>query len=228
MSRTCIAAALVGGAVILYQLRKKPKDYFSCLMTNADIRCAMNSCCYSGDVDTVSKLIKKGGDVNAGYRMSYPLSNAYKSGNIKLVSLLLDHNADVTTVIRTRFTGPNTALKIASSKGSIEIVQLLLKHGAKRHVHHSYNSVSHACMNGYVDSAFTLVVHGECHCNTISEYDGHIMNKVMFPPITITTWKKVRRKMCLYDISREKKLGKYLCDDIISMVTQYLATSCTF
>jgi len=69
--------------------------------------------------DLVKELLKSNIDPNSEYLFGYPLNNACSSGSFENVKILLKYKAN-----------PNlgSSLVIASKKGHLEIVQLLLKH----------------------------------------------------------------------------------------------------
>ena len=82
----------------------------------------------SGDLQTVTQLIKKGVDVNAFSDNFTPLMHASGRGYIAIVSLLLTHGAKVN--MRSNNRHGITALIAAARYNREEIVDLLLKHKA--------------------------------------------------------------------------------------------------
>ena len=83
-------------------------------------------CGFSGVADY---LITHADDVIAEFRRSgYPLHAASSVGHVEVVSLLLQHNADVHAELSSYFNW--TSLHIASASGHAKVAQLLLDHAA--------------------------------------------------------------------------------------------------
>jgi uncharacterized protein len=80
-----------------------------------------------GHLEVVKALIALGADPNAkSLYDDTALMEAVENGNVEVVRLLLDKGADVTANAFGR-----TALKIARTKGSEDIAEILRAHGAK-------------------------------------------------------------------------------------------------
>ena len=76
-------------------------------------------------------LIKAGGDVNLVCRYSdTALSLAISSRNLEKVKLLIDNGADVNVRVKQR-KGTASLLALAKKKGNQDIIDLLIKAGAK-------------------------------------------------------------------------------------------------
>ena len=93
----------------------------------------------AGNVRLVRALLKAGMNVNAAYQggtkgSSNALINAVRSGRTAVVDLLLKHgavpSARALTIQRLGTQFPIDALALASEKGYLEIVRLLIKAGA--------------------------------------------------------------------------------------------------
>ena len=117
--------------------------------------------CKHNHTEAASLLISKGYDVNQHAGIISPLMYACANGNLKIVTMLLRAGAIVNPLslkyIQTR---PNTVLKIACLKGYIDIVEILLKNGAKIYNDDPNNSFVIACNKGYLNIGLLLVING--------------------------------------------------------------------
>ncbi|KAF2228066.1 ankyrin repeat-containing domain protein, partial [Elsinoe ampelina] len=83
---------------------------------------------YMGHVEIVRMLLERGADVNVRQKYNItPLMQSAIAGKAELVSLLLSYGAELEAYHSTTFT---TALSIASRRGDLPLVELLLKSGA--------------------------------------------------------------------------------------------------
>jgi ankyrin repeat protein len=82
-----------------------------------------------GDLERARDLIREGAALNSFDDIGYtPLHHAAKNSQIPMINLLLDAGADINA--REEETNSNTAIALAASDCSAEIVTLLLHRGA--------------------------------------------------------------------------------------------------
>uniref|UniRef100_A0A1X7U5M2 Ion transport domain-containing protein n=1 Tax=Amphimedon queenslandica TaxID=400682 RepID=A0A1X7U5M2_AMPQE len=132
--------------------------------------------CKAGQKGVVEMLLKIGAKVNVtDYDGNTPLAIACMKGHTEIVELLLNHGIDNTNNTknkiasaegqpeRVKINGTNkkkhTALHIACYKGHTEIVELLLKHGAKVAIFNEdrLNALDIAVEEGKKDAAMAIV-----------------------------------------------------------------------
>ena len=82
-----------------------------------------------GDAEMVHLLLENGADVNAHHSEggSTPLHYAILTGRPSVVRMLLEAGADQNIAYR----DGQVAIHLAAARGNLQIVQLLLDHGAK-------------------------------------------------------------------------------------------------
>lgn len=95
-------------------------------------------------IECVDSLLRAGANPNVGFRYGSPLMSASGEGNTKLVKRLLGAGADVNM---TRQKWGETALHDAAEYGRLEIVKILIAHGAN-------------AKGGYEDGHFVMASHG--------------------------------------------------------------------
>jgi len=101
------------------------------------------------------------GDVNAHHHnRGAPLHVASRHGHAEVVSLLLQHNADVN--LRYTTFGDWTPLHFASALGHANVVQLLLEHGADINTQNIYHAtpLSFASQSGHLEVVRLLLRNG--------------------------------------------------------------------
>lgn len=87
--------------------------------------------CHQSDDDRIRLLVERGADVNAQdltLRGCTPLQELVRWGNVETVDLLIRTGANVHA--RNRYNG-STALHVAAFNGRLDVVQLLVAHGAR-------------------------------------------------------------------------------------------------
>ena len=93
-----------------------------------------------GDIKKVSSFLKAGVDPDlVNENGATPLILAIASGNLKIVSLLIKHGANINNNKNPKILPP---LIQASSFGQLEIISLLLKHGANVNIKASNGSTA--------------------------------------------------------------------------------------
>lgn len=109
----------------------------------------------AGDGDTVETLLEQGTDPNLVYNTNTALTYAARDGFTKTARLLIDHGADVNWIDGEGV----TPLILASFKDHIEIVQLLLAHGADVTIRDRWNrtALDYALRRGEEDAIAQLL-----------------------------------------------------------------------
>ncbi|KAJ3320303.1 hypothetical protein HDU93_003586 [Gonapodya sp. JEL0774] len=111
---------------------------------------ALCQSCKYGHVDVVKFLLSKGANVdNESHEGRTPLEEATDNGHLHVVSVLLDHGADV-------HVGEDRALSRSSEAGHIDIVRLLLFHGANPNA----GSLQIAALFGHTEVVSLLLDNG--------------------------------------------------------------------
>ena len=96
----------------------------------------LHSAAYYGDLEMVQVLLNYGADVNAQTEggstpLCFTLGSICNNADPRVVRLLLDHGADPNVrATRLGMLNSSTALHLASRSGKVEIVRLLVEHGA--------------------------------------------------------------------------------------------------
>lgn len=89
---------------------------------------------FQNNYDQVLSQLKQGADVNTSHMTESVLYLASEKGNLDIVNLLLEWNADINSQDMVNI----TPLMIATQHGNIDVVATLLKHGANT----NYQSVT--------------------------------------------------------------------------------------
>ncbi|MEM1253681.1 MAG: ankyrin repeat domain-containing protein [Cyanobacteria bacterium P01_H01_bin.21] len=109
----------------------------------------------TGDVDRVRLLLEQGTDPNLIHNTNIALTYAARDGFTEIARLLIDNSADVNWIDGEGV----TPLILASFKDHIEIVQLLLDHGADRAIKDQWNrtALDYALRRGETDAIAQLL-----------------------------------------------------------------------
>nr|XP_034320591.1 uncharacterized protein LOC105346777 isoform X2 [Crassostrea gigas] len=145
-----IASCINGRFDLVIELLKHGADVN---LTNA-YRSPLIALCRNGRFDIVIELLKHGADVNITSSCYSPLIAAcsYKSKSLDIISELADVNAMVSN---------NSPLLEACSKGQLNIVYELFKHGADVNAMVFNNSpLLEACSKGHLNIVYELFKHG--------------------------------------------------------------------
>lgn len=128
---------------------------------------ALCTAAWKGDEIAVSRLIKAGADVNVycdgGARsplhIAVDVNNPQKNSHLGVVGLLLGAGADPNTSVKG---GINSALADAAEGGDMNMVQLLVKHGAdvNQAILYGHTPLMLADRAGHGDVARYLIDHG--------------------------------------------------------------------
>ena len=132
---------------------------------------------YEGELDTVSSLLEKGTDPNAGTRDDgTALYSAVRIKHKEIVALLLESGADADGRAGEEYYTP---LCYAASSGQQDVVRMLLEHGADpTFVCHDFSTpLSHAVRGGQVDIARLLIRRGAKLTNGAGESLTQYVNK---------------------------------------------------
>ncbi|HZQ06382.1 MAG TPA: ankyrin repeat domain-containing protein [Anaerolineae bacterium] len=126
-------ASFFGQAAIVDLLLQKHAD--PNIASNNPMRVAPLNSAVAGDhLDIAAKLIAAGADVNAKQADGFtPLMGAAQNGNLEMVQLLLEHDADVNARVdkNARQFANMTALDFARQAKAIPVITRLQAHGAK-------------------------------------------------------------------------------------------------
>ena len=111
--------------------------------------------------EILSCLIEHGGDVNSTYDNCTPLMIAAERGQMKLVTFLIEHGANLDR----RDKDDQTALHYAvcGSDVSCEILSYLIEHGAEINAftrHDNCTPLMFACKYGHLNAVSSLIEHG--------------------------------------------------------------------
>ena len=115
---------------------------------------------YWGCLETARWLIEHGADMDAkaleGHHTSLHL--AASSGNLEIVQMLFEHNANVNARNKTG----HTPLQLASSRGDVDIVRFLLNHSVdpKARGINQWTPLHEVSSSGHLDIARLLLEHG--------------------------------------------------------------------
>lgn len=112
-----------------------------------------------GNLEIASLLLAKGADVNAAQEDGGTalIEATQEGGNLELIRLLIDSGADVRAKKKSGF----TALILASTRGELEVMKLLLKSGAEPNPGPGeFPPLLFAVQKGHVDAARLLLENG--------------------------------------------------------------------
>lgn len=109
----------------------------------------------AGQVEEVNKLLQQGTDPNLVYNTNTALTYAARDGFTEIARVLIDHGADVNWIDGEGV----TPLILASFKNHIELVQLLLAHGADKTIKDQWDrtALDYALRRGEADPIVQLL-----------------------------------------------------------------------
>ncbi|MEM6254727.1 MAG: ankyrin repeat domain-containing protein [Cyanobacteria bacterium P01_D01_bin.156] len=108
-----------------------------------------------GDLETVERLLQNGTDPNLVYNTNTALTYAARDGFTEIAYLLIEYDADVNWIDGEGV----TPLILASFKDHIDIVRLLLAHGADTTIRDQWNrmALDYALRRGQSDPIAQLL-----------------------------------------------------------------------
>ena len=133
--------------------------------------------CKNRNIEVVRLLLEAGAATDiaiADFEDSPLLATALRDGDLDFAGLLVQAGANVNKAIHVETAGESTPLELSAANGNIELMRMLLRHGAD--AAHDHGALTRASDGGHVDAVRLLVRAGASinRALELSSANGHV------------------------------------------------------